>query len=120
MPKRHSENSDNKVSDRLVNQMLTEMDGLETLNDVVIVAATNRPDMLDPALLRQGRFDRIILTSIPDAKGRKRIFDIYTEGMPIAKDVKIAELAEKTEGYVGADIEGSAVKYYDCPAERYK
>ena len=106
VPKRHSENSDNKVSDRLVNQMLTEMDGLETLNDVVIVAATNRPDMLDPALLRQGRFDRIILTSIPDAKGRKRIFDIYTEGMPIAKDVKIAELAEKTEGYVGADIEG--------------
>ncbi len=106
VPKRHSENSDNKVSDRLVNQMLTEMDGLETLNDVVIVAATNRPDMLDPALLRQGRFDRIILTSIPDVKGRKKIFEIYTEGMPIAKDVKIAELAERTEGYVGADIEG--------------
>ena len=106
VPKRHSENSDNKVSDRLVNQMLTEMDGLETLNDVVIIAATNRPDIIDPALLRQGRFDRIILTSIPDAKGRKKIFEIYTEGMPIAKDVKIAELAEKTEGYVGADIEG--------------
>jgi len=62
--------------------------------------------MLDPALLRQGRFDRIILTPIPDAKGRKKIFEIYTEKMPKAKDVDISELAEKTEGYVGADIEG--------------
>ena len=106
VPKRHSDSGDGRVSERMVNQMLTEMDGLESLHDVVIVAATNRPDMLDPALLRQGRFDRIILTPIPDLKGRKKIFEIYTEKMPKAKDVDIKELAEKTEGYVGADIEG--------------
>ncbi|MBI4147420.1 CDC48 family AAA ATPase [Candidatus Woesearchaeota archaeon] len=106
VPKRSSGAGDNHSTERVVNQMLTEMDGLETLNDVVIVAATNRPDMLDPALLRQGRFDRIILTPIPDLKGRKKIFEIYTETMPKAKDVDIKELAEKTEGYVGADIEG--------------
>ncbi len=106
VPKRSSGSGDNHSTERVVNQMLTEMDGLESLNDVVIVAATNRPDMLDPALLRQGRFDRIILTPIPDAKGRKKIFEIYTEKMPKAKDVDIKELAEKTEGYVGADIEG--------------
>ncbi len=106
VPRRHSESSDSRVTERIVNQMLTEMDGLETLNDVVIVAATNRPDLVDPALLRQGRFDRIILTPIPDAKGRKKIFEIYTSKMPKAKDVDIGELAEKTEGYVGADIEG--------------
>ena len=76
------------------------------MHDVVIVAATNRPDMLDPAILRQGRFDRIILTPIPDLKGRKKIFGIYTERIPKTKDVDIDELAEKTEGYVGADIEG--------------
>lgn len=106
VPKRHSDSGDNRVSERIVNQMLTEMDGLESLNDVVIVAATNRPDIVDPALLRQGRFDRIILTPIPDVKGRKKIFEIYTEKMPKTKDVNISELAEKTEGYVGADIEG--------------
>jgi transitional endoplasmic reticulum ATPase len=103
---RRSNDSDSRVTERMVNQMLTEMDGLESLNDVVIIAATNRPDIVDPALLRQGRFDRIILTSVPDTEGRKKIFEIYLEKMPKAKDVKIAELAEKTEGYVGADIEG--------------
>ena len=106
VPRRSSSGGDNHSTERVVNQMLTEMDGLESLNDVVIVAATNRPDMLDPALLRQGRFDRIILTPIPDVKGRKKIFEIYTEKMPKTKDVDITELAEKTEGYVGADIEG--------------
>ncbi|MEK6905429.1 MAG: CDC48 family AAA ATPase, partial [Nanoarchaeota archaeon] len=106
VPRRSSGGGDNHSTERVVNQMLTEMDGLESLNDVVIIAATNRPDMLDPALLRQGRFDRIILTPIPDVKGRKKIFEIYTEKMPKAKDVDIKELAEKTEGYVGADIEG--------------
>ena len=106
VPRRSSNSSDNHGTERIVNQMLTEMDGLESLNDVVIVAATNRPDIVDPALLRQGRFDRIILTPIPDVKGRKKIFEIYTEKMPKAKDFSISELAEKTEGYVGADIEG--------------
>ena len=106
VPKRSSDGGDNHGAERVVNQMLTEMDGLESLNDVVIIAATNRPDIVDPALLRQGRFDRIILTSVPNLEGRKKIFQIYLEKMPKAKDVSIAELAEKTEGYVGADIEG--------------
>lgn len=101
-----SSDSGSRVGEKMVNQMLTEMDGLESLNDVVIIGATNRPDRLDPALLRQGRFDRIIFTSIPDVAGRKKIFEIYVEKMPTTKDVDLAELASKTEGYVGADIEG--------------
>ncbi len=85
VPKRHSD-SDSKVSERIVNQMLTEMDGLESLNDVVVIAATNRPDIVDPALLRQGRFDRIILTPVPDESGRERTFEIYLAKMPLTKD----------------------------------
>jgi len=96
--------SDSHVSERVVNQILTEMDGLENLQDVVVIAATNRPDMLDTALLRPGRFDRIILCPAPDKKTREEIFKVHTKGMPL-KDVRIGELAEKTEGYVGADIE---------------
>ncbi|HLD02757.1 MAG TPA: AAA family ATPase, partial [Candidatus Nanoarchaeia archaeon] len=91
---------------RVVNQLLTEMDGLENLHDVVVIAATNRPDIIDPALLRQGRFDRIISTEVPDASAREMIFKVHTKGMPLDKDVSILELAKKTEGYVGADIEG--------------
>ena len=92
------------VTERVVNQMLTEMDGLEELNDVVVIAATNRPDIIDPGLLRPGRFDRIILTPAPDSKTREAIFNIHTKNMPL-KGVKIPALVEKTEGYVGADIE---------------
>ncbi len=95
-----------RTNERVVNQMLTEMDGLESLNDVVIIAATNRPDIVDPALLRQGRFDRVILTSVPDEEGRRRVFEIYLKKMPLADGVKADLLAKKTEGYVGADIEG--------------
>ncbi len=102
---RRSASSDAHVTERVVNQMLTEMDGLEALNDIVIIAATNRPDMLDTALLRPGRFDRIILTSVPDKKAREKIFEIHLKGMPLAKDVSAAKLAEKAEGYVGADTE---------------
>ena len=101
-----SSDSGSRVGEKIVNQMLTEMDGLESLNDVVIIGATNRPDMLDPALLRQGRFDRIIFTSIPDLESRKKIFEIYLEKMPLADGVNLVDLASKTEGYVGADIEG--------------
>jgi len=96
--------SDSHVTERVVNQILTEMDGLENLQDVVVIAATNRPDMLDNALLRPGRFDRIILCPAPDKKTREEIFKVHTKGMPL-KDVKIDELAEKTEGYAGSDIE---------------
>ncbi|MBI2662852.1 CDC48 family AAA ATPase [Candidatus Woesearchaeota archaeon] len=99
-------NEGGRVNDKIVNQVLTEMDGLEALNDVVIIGATNRPDIIDPALLRQGRFDRIIYIPIPDKAGRKKIFEIYLKKMPIAKNVSVEKLAELTEGYVGADIEG--------------
>ncbi|MFH0752108.1 MAG: CDC48 family AAA ATPase [archaeon] len=97
--------SDNNVTERVVNQLLTEMDGLEDLHDVVVIAATNRPDIMDAALLRPGRFDRIILTSVPDKDARKQIFEIYTSRMPLAKDVNISKLIDKTENYVGSDIE---------------
>jgi transitional endoplasmic reticulum ATPase len=97
--------SDSHVTERVVNQLLTEIDGLEDLNDVVVIAATNRPDMIDNALLRPGRFDRVILTPAPDKKTREQIFRVHTRGMPLKDDVNIEELAEKTEGYVGADIE---------------
>ena len=103
---RRSSDSDSRVTERVVNQMLTEMDGLETLNDVVIMGATNRPDIMDPALLRQGRFDRVILTTVPDVESRKKILEIYLKKMPLAKNVDVAALAKDMEGYVGADIEG--------------
>ena len=76
--------SENHVSERVVNQLLTEMDGLEDLNDVLVIAATNRPDMVDTALLRPGRFDRMILTPVPDEKTRLEIFNVHTKGMPIS------------------------------------
>lgn len=93
------------VIESVVNQLLTEMDGLEELADVVVIATTNRPDMLDTALLRPGRFDRIILTPAPNRQTRESIFEIHTKGMPVAKDVSISNLAAKAEGYTGADIE---------------
>jgi transitional endoplasmic reticulum ATPase len=94
-----------KVTERVLNQLLAEIDGLEGLKDVTIIGATNRPDMLDPALLRPGRFDRIILADIPDEESRMEILKIHTKNTPLAKDVKIQELVKQTEGYVGADIE---------------
>jgi transitional endoplasmic reticulum ATPase len=96
--------ADTNVTERVVNQMLTEMDGLLDMTDVVIIAATNRPDMLDTALLRPGRFDRLILTVVPDAKGREEILKVHTKGMPL-EGVDITELAKITDGYVGADLE---------------
>ena len=97
--------TDNKVTEKVVNQLLTEIDGLEDLNDVVVIAATNRPDIIDPALLRPGRFDRIVLATVPDKETRKKIFEVHTKNMPLAKDVNISKLSDRTEGYVGADIE---------------
>lgn len=101
---RRDASSDSNVTERVVNQLLTEIDGLEGLHNVVIIAATNRPDIVDTALLRPGRFDRLLLTPVPDKKAREKIFAIHTKKMPL-KSVSISELAEKTEGYVGADIE---------------
>ncbi|MAG50628.1 ATPase [archaeon] len=94
-----------KTTERMVNQLLTEIDGLEELTDVVVMAATNRPDLIDPALLRAGRFDRIISTTVPNKSGRLKIFGIHTKGMPLDKDVNLSKLAEKTESYTGADIQ---------------
>ena len=96
---------DSKVSERVVNQLLTELDGLEALKEIVVIAATNRPDMIDPALLRAGRFDRLVLVGQSTREGRRNIFRIHTRNIPLASDVSIDELANITEGYVGADIE---------------
>lgn len=93
------------VTERVVNQLLTEMDGLEELNDVVVIAATNRPDIIDPGLLRPGRFDRIVLVSPPDKPARREIFKVHMGRMAVCKDVEIEKLVDKTENYVGADIE---------------
>ncbi|MEM1541181.1 MAG: CDC48 family AAA ATPase [Ignisphaera sp.] len=93
------------VTDRIVNQLLTEMDGIEPLRGVVVIGATNRPDLLDPALLRPGRFDRIIYVPPPDLKARYEILKIHTRKIALAEDVDLIELAKMTEGYSGADIE---------------
>ena len=102
---RGAEAGDSGVTKRVVNQLLTEMDGLEELDDVAIIAATNRPDILDPGLVRPGRFDRHIKVDTPDEESRLAIFKVHTKDMPLAKDVKLSRLAKNTEGYVGADIE---------------
>ena len=109
---------DSGVTDRIVNQLLTEMDGIQPLHNVVVIAATNRPDILDPALLRPGRFDRIIYVPPPDKEARKQIFKIHTRRVPLCSKehvekgicseediVDLDKLAEMTEGYTGADIE---------------
>jgi len=93
------------VTDRIVNQLLTEMDGLQTLKGVVVIGATNRPDILDPALLRPGRFDRLLYVPPPDLEARYQIFKIHTREMPLDDTVDLRKLAEMTEGYTGADIE---------------
>jgi transitional endoplasmic reticulum ATPase len=86
--------------------MLTEIDGLEELHNVVIIGATNRLDMVDSALLRPGRFDRIIEVPLPDSKERENIFKIHTKKKPLADDVDFTKLVEQTEGCSGAEIEG--------------
>ncbi|MBU1204133.1 MAG: AAA family ATPase [Nanoarchaeota archaeon] len=105
MAPRRGYGSDSQVTERVVNTMLSEMDGLEELGEVVVLAATNRIDILDPALLRPGRFDRLLLTKPPTKSEREAIFAIHSKKMPLAKDVILKKMAEKTEGYVGADIE---------------
>ena len=95
-----------QATERVVNALLAEMDGLEELTDVVVLAATNRPDLVDPALLRPGRFDRVIATQLPDAPARKEILKIHTHGMPLADDVDLDEINKKLEDFNGADIQG--------------
>ncbi len=98
--------SDSHVTERLVNQLLTSIDGLESMEGVVVLAATNRPDIVDSALLRAGRFDRLIFIPAPDRDARLQILKIHTKDMPLDDSVNIDDLAERMEGYVGADIEG--------------
>jgi len=94
-----------RTSERVVNQLLAEMDGLETLKDVVVIGATNRPDIIDPALLRSGRFDRLLFVGPPDRSGRLEILKIHTSKTPNGDDVSLEELAELTESFVGSDLE---------------
>jgi transitional endoplasmic reticulum ATPase len=96
--------SDSNVTERVISQLLTEMDGLSALHDVVVIAATNRPDIIDPALLRPGRFDKSIYIGTPDRDSRRKIFEIHTKSKPLAEDVDLEELAKETEDYTGADI----------------
>ena len=103
--RRGLEPSSSRVTEQVLNQLLAEMDGIEEMLNVVVIGATNRPDMLDPAILRPGRFDRLVLVSPPTKEGRLAILKIHTKNMPLAKDVNLDHISEKTEGYVGADIE---------------
>ncbi|HKJ59667.1 MAG TPA: CDC48 family AAA ATPase, partial [Halobacteriales archaeon] len=103
---RHS--GDSGVGERVVSQLLTELDGLEELEDVVVIATTNRPDLIDPALLRPGRLDRQVHVPVPDEDARRAIFEVHTRDKPLADDVDLDWLARRTEGFVGADIEAVA------------
>ncbi len=104
IPRRGAGYSDSGVTSRVISQLLTEMDGLESLQNVMVIAATNRPDILDPAMLRPGRFDRLIYVPAPDEDSRLEILKIYTREMPLADDVDLNSLARETKGYSGADI----------------
>ena len=97
--------TDSGVTERIVNQLLTSMDGLENMEGVVVIASTNRPDIIDPALLRPGRFDRLIYIPPPDKDTRLKILKVHTRNMPLDKDVDLNTIAEKMNNYVGADIE---------------
>ncbi|MDP2951834.1 MAG: AAA family ATPase, partial [Chloroflexota bacterium] len=97
--------SDSHVTERVISQFLTEMDGLEELKGVMVLAATNRRDIIDPALLRAGRFDLQFELPVPDEKARLEIFKVHTRGKPLAEDVDLSALAATTEGMVGSDIE---------------
>ncbi|MEM2092569.1 MAG: CDC48 family AAA ATPase [Candidatus Bathyarchaeia archaeon] len=95
---------DSGVTERVISQLLTEMDGIEELRGVVVIAATNRPDIVDPALLRPGRFDKLLYVPLPDLEARKEILKIHLRRKPLAEDIDIDELAKRTEGYTGADL----------------
>ena len=103
-PARGADFGNSHVTERVISQMLTELDGLEVLTNVVVIAATNRPDIIDSALLRPGRFDRLLYVPPPDYESRKQIILIHTKKKPLADDTNIDNLASKTDGYTGADI----------------
>jgi transitional endoplasmic reticulum ATPase len=103
-PRRGGDIGDSHVTERLISQLLTELDGLEVLTNVIVIAATNRPDIIDAALLRPGRFDRLLYVPSPDRESRVQIIKIHTKKKPLAEDVDIQKLADLTDRYTGADI----------------
>jgi transitional endoplasmic reticulum ATPase len=105
IPARGSGIGEPQVTSRVVNTFLAEMDGMEDLNSIVLIGATNRPTLVDPALLRPGRFDELVYVGAPDQGGREHILKIHTRNMPLAKDVDLAAIAGRTERYTGADLE---------------
>ena len=105
VPRRGGGLGEPAVTERVVNTILAEMDGLESMRGVIVLGATNQPTLVDPALLRPGRFDELLYVPVPDAGGRRIILGIHTEGMPLAEDVDLEALANRTEGYTGADLE---------------
>ena len=104
VPRRGTGSSDSHVTENIVSQILTEIDGLEELHNVLIIGATNRLDIVDEAILRPGRFDRIIEVGNPDSKGRKNIFEIHTKKKPLANNIDLKKLVEVTDGFSGAEI----------------
>ncbi|UYP47725.1 VCP-like ATPase [Candidatus Lokiarchaeum ossiferum] len=104
-PRRGSGGTDSGVTERVISQLLTELDGLAQAKEIILIAATNRPDILDPALMRPGRIDRLAYVPPPGPEDREAIFEIFTEGMPLDDDVKLHELSLKTDFFTGADIE---------------
>jgi len=105
VPARGSMSSDSGVTERIVATLLNEMDGISELKDVIVIGATNRPDMVDPAILRPGRLEKLIYVRPPNEKERLEIFKVHTRNMSLDKDVDLEKLAKMTEGYTGADIE---------------
>ncbi|MET3711999.1 transitional endoplasmic reticulum ATPase [Sphingomonas trueperi] len=105
VPARGGSMGEPQVTERVVNTILAEMDGLEELQSVVVIGATNRPNLIDPALLRPGRFDELVYVGVPDKAGRERILRIQTDKMPLAADVDLGSIAEQTQRYTGADLE---------------
>ncbi|WP_347302701.1 CDC48 family AAA ATPase [Croceibacterium sp. TMG7-5b_MA50] len=105
VPARGSGGAEPQVTARVVNTILAEMDGMEELNSIVVIGATNRPTLVDPALLRPGRFDELVYVGTPDEAGRAHILSIHTRGMPLAGDVDLAHVAAETDRYTGADLE---------------
>jgi transitional endoplasmic reticulum ATPase len=103
-PRRGGSEGDSHVTERVISQMLTEMDGLEDLKGVVVIGATNRPDIIDEALLRPGRFDRMLEVPIPDKDARKQIMQIHTKKKPLDKSVELDKVVDLTDGMTGADI----------------
>src|SRR5690554_4470974 len=105
VPARGTSGNEPQVTARVVNTILAEMDGMEELQSIVVIGATNRPGLVDPALLRPGRFDELIYVGAPDEPGRLHILGIHTRDMPLADDVDLAAIAARTTRYTGADLE---------------